>query len=439
MPSQPKIIYLTAGAAGMFCGSCMHDNTLAKALAKKDWDIQLVPTYTPIRTDESDFSVDHVLFGGLNVYLQQKIPLFRYLPSVFDRFLDNPRLIRRVTAKAMDTDAKTLGSLALSMLKGANGNQRKEVRRMCRWLVAEKPDLLIFSNILIGGCIETIKKELGIPVLVTLQGDDVFLDSLQPTFREKCIDQAKKIADHVDGFIVHTEFFKNYMSKYFDIAPSKFRVTPLGLDVSEFEPLLEPKMELEAQPPNRMDRTIGYMARLAPEKGLQHLVDAFIILKRKSGFEDAKLRIAGWLGPENKVFASELWQKLDEAGLQEHYEYLGSIERSEKLKFLSNIDVLSVPTEFKEPKGLYVLEALAAGVPVVQPNHGAFPELILDSGGGVLFEHGNNEQLADELAELLSDAEKRIAMARAGCQYVHQHRNAGSMATTTAKVIEHFL
>jgi hypothetical protein len=151
--SSRKIIYLTAGAGGMFCGSCLHDNALAKALIKDGWDIQLVPTYTPIRTDEQDVSVDRVLFGGLNVYLQEKIPLFRHLPMFMDRFLNSPRLIRRITASAIDTDAATLGSLALSMLKGADGNQRKEVRRLVRWLLAEKPDLLILTNLLIGGCL----------------------------------------------------------------------------------------------------------------------------------------------------------------------------------------------------------------------------------------------------------------------------------------------
>ena len=71
-----KIVYLTAGAAGMFCGSCMHDNTLVRGLARQGWDLQLVPTYTPIRTDEDDVSVDQVFFGGVNIYLQQKIHLF---------------------------------------------------------------------------------------------------------------------------------------------------------------------------------------------------------------------------------------------------------------------------------------------------------------------------------------------------------------------------
>jgi glycosyltransferase involved in cell wall biosynthesis len=431
---NPKIIYLTAGAAGMYCGSCMHDNALAKALAEQGWDIQLVPTYTPIRTDEDDFSIDHVLFGGLNVYLQQKIPFFRYLPSAFDRILDNPRLIRRVTAKALETDAKTLGSLTLSMLQGANGNQRKEVRRMCDWLKQEKPDLLIFTNILIGGCIETIKQELGIPVLVTLQGDDVFLDSLEEPFRSKCMEQIRRIARSVDGFIVHTEFFRDYMSEYFGIDPQQFHVTPLGIDVSDFE-----RFASDSEVDSDQPRTIGYLARLAPEKGLHHLVEAFIQLKTTPEFKDVQLKVAGWLGPQNKSYADDLWQKLDDAGLQEDYEYLGSVERDAKLKLLSHLDIFCVPTEYREPKGLYALEAMAAGVPIVQPDHGAFPELIEASGGGVLFEKGNTRALSDALAILLTDVDKCCALGKSGQQHVHQFRNARMMATTTAEVINHHL
>ena len=168
-PSETKIVYLTAGAGGMFCGSCMHDNALAAAMKRSGWDIQLVATYTPIRTDEADISVDHVLFGGLNVFLQQKVPLLRFLPAALDRFLDNPKLIRRVTAKAMHTDPKTLGALAVSMLKGTLGNQRKEVFEMVRWLKLAEPDVLIFTNALIGGSVPELKRQFDVPVIVTLQ------------------------------------------------------------------------------------------------------------------------------------------------------------------------------------------------------------------------------------------------------------------------------
>ena len=163
----------------------MHDNALSQALSEHGWDIQLVPTYTPIRTDEKDVSVDRVMFGGINVYLQQKIPLLRYLPAFLDRFLDSPWLIRKVTSKAIETDATMLGKLAHSMLLGEQGNQRKEVRQLCDWLLKINPKLVIFSNILIGGCIELLKQKTNIQVLVTLQGDDVFLENLEEPYKSK--------------------------------------------------------------------------------------------------------------------------------------------------------------------------------------------------------------------------------------------------------------
>lgn len=433
--SDTKIIYLTAGAGGMFCGSCMHDNALSRALSDQGWNIQLVPTYTPIRTDESDFSVDQVLFGGINVFLQQKIPLLRYVPSVLDRFLDSPWLIRKVTSRAMETDASMLGKLAYSMLLGSKGNQRKEVKKICRWLVHSKPNVIIFSNILIGGCIEDIKRATHCPVLVTLQGDDVFLDSLKEPYKTKCIDRINEIVKHVDGFIVQSEFFRNYMSEYFSIEPGKIHVTPLGLDVKDFSHFLDrdrPAVE-------RSTKTIGYLARLAKEKGLHCLVDAFIKLKSQTGTDHIKLKIAGWLSPENKPYADEQWKRLDENGLTDEYEYLGSIERDAKLEFFNQIDVLSVPTKFQEPKGLYALESLAAGVPVILPAHGAFPELIEQSKGGMLVEPGDTEQLAQQLLELLSDDSRRLELGQQGQQFVHENRNASAMATATSNLIKTFL
>ncbi len=419
----------------MFCGSCMHDNALSRALSAEGWNIQLVPTYTPIRTDESDFSVDKVLFGGINVYLQQKVPFLRYLPGVFDRFLDSPWLIRKVTSRAMETDGAMLGNLAYSMLLGSRGNQRKEVRKICRWMSLARPDVLIFSNILIGGCIEDIKQVVDCPVLVTLQGDDVFLDSLKPPYRSQCINRVKEIANKVDGFIVQSHFFKEYMCDYFSLDPSKVHVTPLGLEVADYNSFLNrPEDERD-----RKTQTIGYMARIAPEKGLHHLVEAFIKLKSMPGAEDARLHIAGWLSPENQAYADEQWGRLDSCGLQEAYQYEGTVDREAKLEFFRNIDILSVPTAFQEPKGLYALEAMAAGIPVVLPSHGAFPELLEASGGGLLFEPGNVAELAQSFAELLDDDERRLVLGGSGQQFVHRHRNASVMAKSTSKIIREFL
>ncbi|MCS5574995.1 MAG: glycosyltransferase, partial [Pseudomonadales bacterium] len=231
--SIQKIAYLTSGAASMYCGSCLHDNTLARAISNLGVDIQLIPTYTPIRTDEEDQSVDQVFFGGINVYLQQKIFLFRYLPPLLDRFLDLPWLIRKVTSGTSTIDPNKLGALAVSMLKGDRGNQRKEVRRLCRWLSRHhQPDMVTLTNLLIGGCIPAIKKELGVPVVVTLQGDDIFLEELPAPYQKQAIELMQELVLQVDGFLVNSEFYAERMGKLLEIPAEKIHIIPLGLDTT---------------------------------------------------------------------------------------------------------------------------------------------------------------------------------------------------------------
>ena len=423
-----KIVYLTAGAGGMYCGSCMHDNALAKALAAQGHDIQLVPTYTPIRTDDEDVSVDQVFFGGINVFLQQKVPLLRLVPAFLDRFLDNPWLIRKATSRPIDMKPEALGSLAVSMLKGMKGNQRKEVRRLCKWLAeTAKPDVIIFTNALIGGCIPEIKKQTDAKVFVTLQGDDVFLDSLPKKHRDQCVSHITRIAADIDGFITHSAFYRDYMSNYFSIPSEKIHVTKLGLDLADFQ--------AETKQSDSDNITIGYLARLAPEKGLHHLVDAFIALKRQPGSENVQLRIAGWLGSHNEAYADKQFKKLKSAGLEKDFKYIGEVDRDQKIEFLSNIDVLSVPTEFLEPKGLYAIEAMALGTPVVQPAHGCFPEMIESTGGGLLFQAGDIDDLQQKILQMVQNRDHRIALGKRGRKSIRENRSSEQMATELSALI----
>lgn len=432
--TTPKVVYLTAGAAGMFCGSCLNDNMLVRALRQQGLDVMLVPTYTPIRTDEEDVSVDRVFLGGINVYLQQKIPVLRWLPHWMDRFLDHPGLIRRVTQRAVHIDPATLGRLTLSMLKGPRGNQRKEVKRLVRWLERDvQPHLVVFTNILIGGSIPEIKRRLGVPVIVTLQGDDLFLDSLREQDRAACLQQIAKITGYVDAFVVHTSFFREYMSKYFDIPAERIHVTPLGIDTQPFQELPDPSGDDTASPGQRR-MNIGYLARLAPEKGLHVFTEAFLRLVEMAPDMPVDLKIAGWMGEHQRPWVQEQFAKLDGAGLQDRYSYAGTLQRDEKVRFLCGLDLFSVPATYLEPKGRYVLEAMAAGVPVVEPDRGAFPELIQPCDGGVLVRPDDPEELARVWLQLLRDDTARRAMGRRGREYVLSHRNADSMARHTAEL-----
>lgn len=429
----PRIAYLTAGAGGMFCGSCLHDNALAKALRQSGWDVSLVPLYTPIRTDEQDQSVDQVFFGGINVYLQQKIPLFRHLPRFLDRVLDNPRLIRRITSRAIEVDASKLGDLTLSVLQGTDGNQRKEVRRLVQWLGEDaRPDIIIVTNILVAGFAREWKRNHKAPVLVTLQGDDLFLGGLSAEWRAKCLAEIRRIDPVVDGYIVHSQAYADLISQFLGLPREKLHVTPLGIDTADF-------LNLPPRPPADGMFRIGYFARLAKEKGLHHLVDAFLALRELPGTARTRLELAGWLSPEAKGFVESQFQRLRQAGLGADFAYHGVLDRQGKLDFLRRVDLLSVPTEQAEPKGLFVLESLAAGTPVVQPAVGAFPEMLSDSGGAILVPANQPEQLAGAWWELLHDPQRREQMAAAGRQYVLTQRSGQQMALDTAALLKKFL
>lgn len=366
-----KIAYLTAGAAGMYCGSCLHDNALAKQLIRLGNDCLLIPVYTPIRTDDENVSIDRVFMGGLNVYLQQKLPWLAYAPQWIDNFLNQGWLIQKLTKNVGKTSPNLLGSLAVSMLDGIHGRQRKEFARLLDWLTTDiVPDAIVFTNLLIGGGIPELKKRSKAKLFVTLQGDDIFLDSLPKKYREQAIDRLKRLVPLVDGFILHSHDYAARMSELLAIPITQMHVVPLGIPTRDFVDgaAITPR-------PSSSSFTLGYFARMAPEKGLGQIVDAFVAVASKPSGNQLHLKLAGWMGPQHTEFWEQQKSKLNQAGLSHRWEYCGSIERSEKASFLKSLDLFCVPTVYAEPKGLFLLEAVACGVPYLQPAHGAFPEL----------------------------------------------------------------
>lgn len=429
-----KIVFLTAGAAGMYCGSCMHDNALAKSLRGAGVDCVLQPLYTPIRTDEASVAQDRVFFGGVNIFLMGKLPLFRWIPGPLKRLLDRPRFLAWATRRAASTDAKVLGDLTLSMLRGEQGHQAEEVARLVAWLRDEiRPDAVILTNLLIAGPVPAIRRELpGTKLLAILQGDDAFLDHLPSPFREQAIERMGDLGRRCDAIIVNSRFYGDSMSRLLRLDPQRVHVMPLTIDTS---PYRDPPAERAAARTSRGPR-IGYFARIAPEKGLHHLVDAFIDLAQRPGREDVVLEIAGWLGEQNRDYLDRQLAKLATAGLSDRVHHRGSPDLAGKLAMLREIDILSVPTQHEEPKGLSILEALAAGVPVVLPAKGAFPEIVEPSGGGLLVPPDDPAALAEALDRLAQDAELRARLGQAGRQWVLNHRSIENQATELIGIIE---
>jgi glycosyltransferase involved in cell wall biosynthesis len=422
-----RIAYITAGAAGMFCGSCMHDNTLVSALVAAGHDALLIPTYTPIRTDETDVSQKRVFFGGINVYLQQKFGLFRYTPWLLDRLFDARRLLSWVSRFAVNTKYQDLGELTISILQGEHGRQRKEVRKLVRWLKNDvKPEVVNLTNVLLSGMVHEVKRELSVPVLGALQGDDIFLEALPEPYRGKCLDLIRDHCREMDGFISTSNYYADFMSGYLSIPRERIHVVYPGLNLRGHG---RPRTSNGGLP------VIGYFARICPEKGLHNLADAFILLRD----QPARLRVSGWLGENNRPYLDDIRRRLTDAGLGDRFEYVESPDHASKVRFLQSLDVLSVPTTYREPKGLYILEALANGVPVVQPRHGSFPELIEATGGGLLVNPDDPHDLAAGLSRLLKDVAHREELGRKGKEAVHTRFHAAAMAEETINVYRKYV
>jgi glycosyltransferase involved in cell wall biosynthesis len=183
------------------------------------------------------------------------------------------------------------------------------------------------------------------------------------------------------------------------------------------------------------DFTVGYFTRIAPEKGLLLLAEAFHLLREVNPGVECRLHVAGYLSPADREYFDAVRRRIESLGLSDVFHYAGETDLAGKVHFLEGLDVFSVPTTYAEPKGIYVLEALAAGVPVVQPRHGVFPELIEQTGGGVLFEPGDAGSLAEALGGLLRDEPARRRMGEAGRRAVHEVYGADKMAEAMYEVL----
>lgn len=416
------IALITAGGAGMFCGSCMHDNTWARALRQRGAEVTLIPTYTPLRLDEEDQSTRRVFLGGINMYLEHRWTFWKRLPRALTRWLDRPGILN--LTRFASSDARELGPLTVDMLLGDEGPQRREIEELVEFLAVHlKPDVVCFSNALLSGVLRPLRRRFAGPIFCTLQGDDIFLKDLPEPYQSQAVDLLSERAVHFDGFLAHSRYYRDFMADYLRLPAEKFHLVPLGIDLTGHDGRPEPR--------DNGAFTVGYFARICPEKGLHQLVEAFRLLHRRH--PTARLRAGGYLGHRDRRYFKEVQRAARDLGAA--FEYIGSpATHEEKVAFLKSLDVLSVPTVYHEPKGLYVIEALANGVPVVQPAHGAFPELIEATGGGLLVPPGDAPALAAALEELLLDPERRLQLAAAGHRHVHARLSRPVLADATLAI-----
>ena len=409
----------------MYCGSCMHDNTWARALRDAGEDVTLIPTYTPLTLDEADQSERRIFLGGINVYLEHRSRIWRRLPAAVTRLVDAPWIIRQATRFGVSNDAARLGELTLDMLAGEHGSQSRELETLADFLARDlRPDAVLFSNALLSGAVPLLRRAFDGPIWCLLQGDDVFLEALPGPFRRKAVDAVAANAASFTGFLTHSRYYADFMSDYLSLPRDHFRLVPLGIDLAGHD----------GQPgPRETDRvTIGYFARICEEKGLHELLPAFRLVHELH--PHTRLVAGGYLGRQNRSYLRRI--ERENKSLGDVFQYAGSPSTlGGKVNLIKSFDLLSVPTTYREPKGLYVLEALANGVPVVQPAHGAFPELITATGGGLLFPAGDTNAHAAALERLVLDQEERHRLAATGQRAVRERFDQTALVAATRELL----
>jgi glycosyltransferase involved in cell wall biosynthesis len=424
-----KILSITAGAAGMYCGSCFRDNAVAAELIRRGHDVTLLPVYTPTRTDEANVSDQRqVLFGGINVYLQQRSAIFRHLPRFVDRLVDSPTLIRSLSQRSAATDPALLGGLTISMLEGTGGLLRREFEKLVAWMTREPlPDVINLPNSLLIAMAAPLRSVTKRPVCCTLQGEELFLQGLEASYRTEALRLIAEQVRTVDQFIAVSHHERAFMAEYLKIPRERISVVPLGISFDGYRP----RTRSIGRP-----KRVGYFARIAPEKGLHRLADAFIAVGGRQGLEGARLEVAGYLSASDRGYLEGVRRKLADAGLADRFTYHGEVDRAGKLEFLESLDVLSVPATYDEPKGLFLLEAMAAGVPVVQPRRGAFTEIVERTGGGLLVPADDSAALGHGLERVLLDESLAVDLSQRAYAGVRQHYSIGQSAEALLSVYD---
>ena len=421
-----NIIQLTPGAGAMFCGNCLRDNALVHTLRAMGHQVLMVPLYLPLTLDEPDESADTpIFFSGISVYLDQKSGLFRHAPAWVHNLLASPRLLRWAAGRAARTRAADLGDLTLSMLQGELGNQAPELELLLTWLKTQPPpDVVCLSNALLIGLARRLKEELGAPIVCGLQGEDSFLDGLPEPHRNACWQTLSQRAREVDLFVSPSQYFANLMQQRLGLPKGRVRIVHNGINLKGYQ---EHPAQLHPTPNVPV---LGYFARMCREKGLDFLVEAFVEVRKRGKVAALKLRVGGSCGPADRSLVDSLRAKLDGVGLANDVEFFPNLDRSAKIGFLRGLSVFCVPASYGEAFGLYVIEALAAGVPVIEPDTAAFPELIAATGGGVIYKAGDVQALATAIEELLLNPERARALGQAGRQSIFEKFNSEAMSRT---------
>jgi len=423
-----KIVYLITGSGGSFyCGNCYRDMLYVKAIRKVPGiSATAIPLYLPPDRTNVDGGLDtHVFFGAISMYLREKVPFFKKLPDFFDKLFNIKPILKIAARQAGTTRTEGLEDLTLNMIKGDNAFRGKEIDRLVRYLTSTgKPDIIHLSNALIIGLAHQLKRRLNVKIVCSLLNEDDWIDEMAEPYRSKAWKMISREAINVDTFVTPSKYYKDLFIRKTGLTIEKIHIVPLGV---------EPGIPHPVRGKNHSP-SIGYFCRISQMNGFDKLVDAFIELKSGDRLPDLTLHVCGGYTSDDKPFIREQIKKIKDHGFKSSVKIYPEFHGNGKQEFFNNIDLMSVPVRKHDGYGLYILEANAAGVPVVQPATGAFPEIIEKTKGGITYCPDSISELSNNLLKLLEDKNLQTQLGEYGKIRVREELSLGKMSVGLSEV-----
>jgi glycosyltransferase involved in cell wall biosynthesis len=291
------------------------------------------------------------------------------------------------------------------MLKGEDGRQTGELDAMLKWIAPNiKPDVIHISTALLSGMAKRLKRLFNVPVISFFQDEDTWIDAMDANSKEDAWDIIEKKAADIDAFVFPSEFYRKKMTSRIGIPEHKQHVVYNGLDPSLYE---------RSKHPASGKFIVGFLSRICRENGLEFLVDAFIEMKKENMMDNVELAITGGHTGNDMLYMKLIARKIKNNKLESKIRFIEKFDLNSRRRFFNDIDLLSVPG-CGHAFGLYQVEAFFSGVPVMQPDCGAFREIIDLTKAGFYYRCNDVKSFIDKLQLVInSDDIKSVDMDKA--------------------------
>jgi glycosyltransferase involved in cell wall biosynthesis len=231
-------------------------------------------------------------------------------------------------------------------------------------------------------------------------------------------------AIHIDAFISPSQYYKDLFISKTGVKGNNIHIVPSGIE--------SPSEDIPSE--NQHLPSLGYYCRVNYQNGFDKLVDAFIAIKTSDKVPGLTLHVCGGFTGDDQPFIRDQIRKIRNYGFKSSVKIYPEFYGTGKQEFFSSIDVMSVPVRKYDAYGLYILEANSAGIPVVQPATGAFPEILKKTGGGIIYSPDTEEELTNMVIKLLNDNSLRKSLGEIGRKNVREELTLEKMSVGLSEV-----